>query len=1032
MTSEPEVADPWAWAVESEDPEHASDVLAARVTTVIVAHEAQRWLSALLDSLTASTLRPRRLVVVDAGSTDGTAEVAAEALREGRVDAVVAGEAGASFGANVAVALSDDDPDQWLWLLHDDAVAEPDALVRLVASGINTPAAVVGPLLVEPRRRGGRAGRVSEAGQTITDDGVISGVVPEGIVDQGQLEAGPVLGVNACGMLVRRSTWDALGGFDADLPSTVQGLEFCWRARAAGGEVVTAPRARLVHVEASMRGLRDGVHDDPLQARRRWGLTFVEAFRPSGLSAGDRGRLQFSSSRRVAGFLLGKDFLDARLERVAVRQWRSDRASVGRLRASYASAAALAEAPPSDLAGLRLTPKAVRSRRIDETFGRFADWLSGFGDRGGGMGLDALTGDDFARDDQTKRRISPTWLLWWVFVAGAFLASRSLFSWAPLAGPELLGVPTALGELFSRYAAPVPGVAVSAGAPWTGLLTALSVLTLGNPNFAVSLLLLAAVPASFLLARRVLGRLIEEPWVALLGAGLYALVPVLTGAVGAGQLGAVVWALALPVLAGRLLTWWDDRDPAWPVAGGVALVATIMTAAVPLTWFGILAVLIVLGVRARSGWPRVAFAALAPALLLVTPFSAELARFPGRLLTGIEPILAPGAAPIPVDLLLGRASGSAPPLWVSALTFGSLWAVAVIGAVLRRGTALIALGAALGAVAVAVALTRLVVTVPPTGIIVRPQGTAWIVAMAAALVWAAVLGLDAVREAIAESTFDLRHLAVYLSALLAVVAIVLGTGWWVAAGHAGLSRTGASEVPAFIRKDADRGASRTLALDLKPASVGWALLEGQFGRLGDGERGLAFGGSSQASALAASVAERLAVGAADERIVPDLQRLGVGYLWVTGASTEQRAGISNVPGLGVGSVDDNGASWTVPASGRLVLVTGDVQVKLDPDASIAEGAESRVLLLAEPSADGLAPSVGGTPLARLADVDGRLAYAVPAAGGALVLAARTPFPYWVIVQGLLLLVLIAVAAPASQSATEARARAPRHARRGRK
>ncbi len=1036
MTDAAAAADPWAWARESDDADGEHDVSHAAVTAVVVAYDAERWLPPLLDSLAAQTLRPRRIVAVDAGSRDATPQLLADAHAAGRVDAVVAGARDATFGAAVAAALAAEASakaasGQWLWLLHDDAVADPEALARLVAASAQEPADVVGPLLLEPRRRRGRAARVSEAGQTISDDGVITGVVAEGVLDQGQLESGPVLAVNACGMLVRRSVWDALGGFDVELPSTVQGLEFCWRAHLSGRSVIVQPRARVVHYEASTRGLRDDVATDPLQDRRRWGLALNEAFRADPLTAGERGRLGAASTRRMAGFLVGKDILDAQLERRAVREWRADRASVARLQETYADAVGGHDAVP-DMGALRLSRRAVRQRRVDELFGRVTDWFSGFGDRGGGLGLDALTGDDFARDDQTRRRISPTWIVFWVTVAGALLASRALFSTALLSGPQLLPVPATFGGLFARFADPVAGVATSAGAPWTGLLWLASLLTFGHPDVIVGLILLAAVPLCFLLARRVLGRLLDDPWVALIGAGLYALVPVLTGAVSSGQLGTVVWTITLPILANLLLTWYDDYDPAWPVAGGVGLAATVLTAAEPLTWLPLAGAVVLLAVRANGGWPRAVLAAGAPVLLLASPYTAVLLRYPGRLLTGTEPLLAPLTAPSALDLVLGRSAAQAPPLWVSALTFGVLWALAIAGAVLKRRSGLWALTVAIGCAAVAVLLTRLVVTVPPTGLPARPQASAWLVAMAAALIWSAALGLEGLRETIAESTFGSRHTLVYVAALLSVAAVLVGTGWWVVAGHGGLERRESSTVPAFIRKDAARGASRVLALHLTGQTAGWALLEDDLGRLGDAERGLVYGGSTQAQALAESVAQRLAVGAADERLVPDLQTLGVGYLWVTGATTEQRSAIANVPGLGVGAVDNNGANWTVPESGRLALLADGKQTKLDPGAAIPAGAEGRVLLLAEPTGTTLVPTIDGQPLTRLADADGRPAYAIPASGGVLTFSGGPGAPLWALVPGLAVLVLVALSAPSSPSGADARARAPRRARGGRR
>lgn len=1031
MIDDPGEADPWAWAREKAA-DAAPDLSGHSVAAIVVTHDGERWIPSLLSSLRAQLVRPHQVVIVDAGSSAATEDLLAAALRDGTVDRVERVADGSTFGASVAAAVDGIEAADWLWLLHDDATADVEALARLLTASVRDDADVVGPVLLEPRRRRGRAARISEAGQTITRSGVITGVVADGVLDQGQLDGGDVLGLNSAGLLVRREAWDALGGFDVTLPSTVQGLEFCWRARAAGRRVVVEPTARLVHWQASQRGLRSGRPGDPELDRRRWGLALHEAFRTEPLGAAERAGLAAASTRRVIGLVAGKDVADARAERRAVREWRADRAAVERLRGRYAEAAR-SNAGTDTASALRLSAKASRARRLDETFGRFVDWFASFGDRGGGPGLDALTGDDFARDDQTKRRLSPSWIVAWVLALGALAASRSLLVGGALTGPQLLPVPDAFSALFAQYAQPVPGVGASAGAPWLGLLWVASLVTFGHPDLVVSVLLLGAVPLLFVLARRVLGRLATDPWVAIGGAAVYALVPVLTGAVGSGQLGTICWAFALPVFGHAVLRWWDDRRATWQVVGAAGLAATVLVAAEPSTWLLVAAILVAVGLRCR-GWWQVAVAALAPALLLVSPYTAELARFPGRLLTGIEPLLAPDTTLGVVEALLGRGAAAAPVWWIGLLTFGNVWLIAIVGAVLRRGRAAWLLAAALCCAAIAIGLTHLVVSVPPAGVLVRPQASAWLIAMAAALIWAGADSVDQAREEIAGSTADARHLLVYAAALVTTVAVVSGAVWWVLAGQASLSRSGASDIPAFMRKDAAKGASRTLALHFAGDAVRWALLEDDLGTLGDAERGLAFGGSPRADALASSVVRRLAVGAADERILPDLQALGVGYVWAAGASADQRTGITNSPGIGTGATDDAGTGWAVPDSGRLVVLHAGQRSKIEPGAVLAAAPTERTLVLAEPTTEPPVVTVGGVALAQAAPTDGSPTYAIPASGpgssGSVVVQPAGGFPGWAVAQAVLLLALLLLAAPAAPSAGRAQAPAPRRAGRG--
>ena len=135
MTDRAGATDPWAWARESDSVDGVHDVSHAVVTAVVVAHDADRWLPPLLDSLAASTLRPHRVIAVDAGSSDGTANLLTEALSTGLVDVVNTAPSGASFGAAVAEALAGagavgSGAHEWLWLLHDDAVADPKSEVK--------------------------------------------------------------------------------------------------------------------------------------------------------------------------------------------------------------------------------------------------------------------------------------------------------------------------------------------------------------------------------------------------------------------------------------------------------------------------------------------------------------------------------------------------------------------------------------------------------------------------------------------------------------------------------------------------------------------------------------------------------------------------------------------------------------------------------------------------------------------------------------------------------------------------------------
>ncbi|WP_147675110.1 glycosyltransferase family A protein [Nigerium massiliense] len=1016
-------ADPWAWARADETADDAASGQDAAVTAVVVTHNGARWLEDLLASLAEQTLPPSRIVAVDTGSTDRTAALLEQALADDLLDAVVRVPEGSTVGAAARAGLElPGEPGEFVWLLHDDVEAAPDALERLVSRLRHRPDAdAATPLLVQPHRRGAPA-HVSELGQTVTRSGVVRPVVGSGTIDQGQLDSDDVLGANACGLLVRRSSWDALGGLNADVASAAQGVEFGWLAGLAGGGVVTEPAARLVHWEASTRGIRAGAAGDPLVDRRRWGMALHEAFR--GRPAGPlRVGTGSSALGRAGARLLGKDPATAALELRALAARR--RADVAVLRHRYEQL----DSTPGDVGALRPTRRQELGRASDDLFGRVASWGAGFADGPRGASLDTLTGDEYAGGGAEDRR-TPRWVVvTGLLVVAAFVAAWRLYSPGPLQGPQLLPAHDSMGAMLGDVLDPIAGVGTSSGPPWLGLTWLASWLTLGHPDALVSLVLLGCVPLAFLLARRTLRRLVADRGVALSGALAYALAPILTGAVGSGQWGAVLWTLLLPVAAHQLIDWWDAR-PSWSTVGAFALTATLMTAVEPLSWPLLALSVLTVCLAGRRGWLPALVAVASPALVAVSPWAAMVAERPGRLLTGTDPVLAPLRAPDPWQLFLARpAVEGLAPLAVSAVAVGALWLAALIGVGRRPARASWGLALAGLGLAAAVVLTRFVVPVPPDGF-ARPQGTVWLVLFLAGLVVAATTGLDGLAAGIKQRSFGGAHVALYLLRALLAVGVLAAGAWWVIGGLAPLSRGAGVPVAPYLQRETESGLNRTLALRDDGGDVRWSLREGAGPRLGQPERGVALGGHGPARELAGSVAQRLATGSADDQLLADLRALGVGHVWLEGGDPELRTGIANVPGLGSGSADATTVTWTVPGSGRAVVVVGQTRTPVAPGALLEAGPGGRTLTLAEVPDDRWWAAVGGRRLPRAQAADGSVSFQLPASGGVLEVGFDSAAPWWAWVQlaGLAGLAVLALPALAPQSHRPAPRRLRRAAR----
>jgi N-acetylglucosaminyl-diphospho-decaprenol L-rhamnosyltransferase len=67
------------------------------------------------------------------------------------------------------------------------------------------------------------------------------------------LDAGPVDWVSGACLAVRRSAFDAVGGFDEAFFMFMEDVDLCWRLGRAGWRVAYEPRARVTHIEGVSR-----------------------------------------------------------------------------------------------------------------------------------------------------------------------------------------------------------------------------------------------------------------------------------------------------------------------------------------------------------------------------------------------------------------------------------------------------------------------------------------------------------------------------------------------------------------------------------------------------------------------------------------------------------------------------------------------------------------------------------------------------------------------------------------------------------
>ncbi|GAB3739965.1 glycosyltransferase [Microlunatus parietis] len=1040
--------DPWAWAREEDDYSRPVDVSRCEVTAVLVAFDAERWLSATLTGLSHLTVRPTRLIAIDNGSTDGTLDLLHDAMTRGILDAVYQGKRGTGFGEAVSRALAadaaaineaadtrlfftreEDQKEPWYWLLHDDAVPAPDALYQLLAHVVTDPDIdITGPKLLLPKRRQATR-RLSEVGVSISGTGRRELSLDPGEIDQGQHdEPRPKLGVSSCGMLVRASAWSELGGLDPAVPVFRDGVEFGWRANLQGYRVVTSPAAEMVHRQVGRAGLRRrGIGGRrPGKTDRLLGMLVVVGHAPGAQVIWTWLRLVWSCILRSIGYLVGKAPGRSLDELLALGAFVANPSRIGRMRRRLAAIDPVSgagdrvrELRPPWWSGFRLAGEALT--------GAVADRYQSVAGASEVALLDDLTADDFltvGREEKSRSPwLAPIVIALVVAIGGSVLAARDLLRLGSLSGPALLPAQESLAAAWNAALAPIIGAASQSSPPWLVLVALGSTITFGQPEWFVTLLLCGVVPLSlltgFLAVRHLIGDRRLRIWVA----GTYALLPVLLGTTNQGRLGLAVIAVALPflLLAVRALVLRRPRNPeAWRGGWGAGLVLVVLIAFEP----SLLLFAIVLGIAGAIVLRRVPrkagriLIALGVPLVVLAPWWPSLITSWGRVLVGPDAALTGvGDAARVWELMLGRPGGDGlPPIWISAIVFGLIWLLAAVGIARRPKSSTVVSAWVAGGLALAMAIlvSRLVVNLPPIGDQARPWAGTYLLIAFAALLVAAGTGLDGWAAELGDRSFSWIQPASVLAGVL-VGAITLGAAvWWAIAGAAGpIKRQPLDALPPYVvNAMASDGKVRVLAIDASGDGLRYSVVDETLARLGDADRGYAFGGSMGARSQSTDLVMRLVAGTGDSDIAPQLGRLGVGYVWVTGADEAEQALIGNTPGLGTASGNFRGMVWQVqPPPSRAVLVDGKKQTPIPVGGTTIEpGGENRRLEIGEPADWRWQATLDGIPLAAV-DEGWQQAFLLPPQGGRL--EYRLPTANWLLgLQGLALGVAAILAAPA--------------------
>jgi len=216
------------------------------VSVLIVAYESGEYLGQCLAALEAQSFQDFEIIMVDNASSDGAPQAAIEIFPQ--VKLIVAGSnLGFAAGMNLAASHATGD---WLALINPDAFAAPDWLDKLYAATQAHPSLKAFGCRQSPDDDSGRLDGMGDV-MALAGFPFRGGY---GQPDPGPVEAGETFSTCGGAMLIDRSVFQSLGGFDERLFCYCEDVDLGYRLRLAGMASWVVPDAVVRHVGSASSG----------------------------------------------------------------------------------------------------------------------------------------------------------------------------------------------------------------------------------------------------------------------------------------------------------------------------------------------------------------------------------------------------------------------------------------------------------------------------------------------------------------------------------------------------------------------------------------------------------------------------------------------------------------------------------------------------------------------------------------------------------------------------------------------------------
>ncbi len=220
------------------------------VSVIILTWNGRAYLTECLESLAAQTCRDFETILVDNGSTDGSAEYVRGAYPWVRL-LELQENVGFAEGNNHGLALTQG---AYIVTLNNDTKAAPEFLAELVQV-VESDAGI--GMVAAKMRNYYKPEWIDAVGLKIGTNG-LGYNIGIGETDSGQYDGAAIFGPCGGAALYRREMLDEIGFYDPDFFAYYEDFDLAWRARLAGWNALVAPRALVYHVHSATGGVMSG------------------------------------------------------------------------------------------------------------------------------------------------------------------------------------------------------------------------------------------------------------------------------------------------------------------------------------------------------------------------------------------------------------------------------------------------------------------------------------------------------------------------------------------------------------------------------------------------------------------------------------------------------------------------------------------------------------------------------------------------------------------------------------------------------